>query len=140
MGCAWLIKRFVDPDAEFLFAPGADVMAAAEQLGATPYHVAGSALNNHEQTSSFEAVLERYQLDGDPALVLLGKIVGTADVKSSPWQQPEGPGLKAITEGIHAAYTDVPARVEVGFARFEAFYIYPEDMILRGLPDGLFKK
>jgi hypothetical protein len=140
MGCAWLIKRFIDTDAEFLFAPGADVMADAERLGATPYHVAGSELNNHDQTSSFEAVLEHYQLGSDPALALLGKIVGTADVKSSPWQQPEGPGLKAVTEGIHAAYADDPARIQAGFALYDAFYAYCQDMVRRGLPDGLFKK
>jgi hypothetical protein len=140
MGCAWLIKRFIDPDAEFLFAPGAAVRAEAERLGATPFHVAGTALANHAQISSFEATLEEYQLGGDPALALLGKIVGTADVKESPWQQPEGPGLKAVTEGIHVAYADDAARIQAGYALYDAFYAYCQDMIRRGLPNGLFKR
>jgi hypothetical protein len=139
MGCAWLIKRHVDPEAEFAFAPGNNLTEEADRLGATPFHVPGSASARQGDRSSFEVMLDHYHLTGDPALVLLGKIVGTADVHTSPWQQPEGPGLKAATEGILAAYPDDPARIQAGMALYDALYAYCREMVKRGKPDGLFK-
>lgn len=139
MGCAWLIRRFIDPDAEFLFASGASVLPEAERLDATAFHVPGSSLERMGDASSFEVMLERYRLTGDPALVLLGKIVGTADVHTSPWQQPEGPGLKAATEGILAAYPDDLSRLTAAASLFDAFYAYCQQMIARGKPEGNFK-
>jgi hypothetical protein len=139
MGCAWLIRRFIDPNAEFLFASGASVVPEAERLGATAFHVPGSGLERVGDASSFEVMLERYHLTDDPALVLLGKIVGTADVHTSPWLQPEGPGLKAATDGILAAAPDDPARLSAAAALFDAFYAYCQQMIARGKPEGNFK-
>ena len=137
MGCAWLIVRFIDSGAQFLFAPG-DVSAAAADQGATAFHVPGSETARQGDRSSFEVMLDRYHLTGDPALVLLGKIVGTADVANSPWHQPEGPGLKAATEGIRAAQPDDAARLAAGAALFDAFYAYAQEAIKRGRPNGLF--
>jgi len=137
MGCAWLIQRFIDPGARFLFAPS-DVIAAAEREDATAFHVPGSDTARQGERSSFEVMLDRYHLTGDPALVLLGKIVGTADVANSPWHQPEGPGLKAATEGIRAAQSDDAARLAAGASLFDAFYAYSQDAIKRGRPNGLF--
>lgn len=139
MGIAWLVRRYIDPQAEFSFAPGAQVMSEAERLGATAFHVPGSESARQGEKSSFEVMLERYNLTGDPALVLLGKIVGTADVANSPWQQPEGPGLKAASEGIHAANTDDQARLDAAMPLFDAFYAYCKDAISHGKPNGAFK-
>lgn len=137
MGCAWLITRFIDPDAQFLFAPG-DVVPEAARQGATAFHVPGSETARQGDRSSFEVMLDRYHLTADPALVLLGKIVGTADVANSPWHQPEGPGLKAATEGIRAAQPDDAARLTAGAALYDAFYAYAQEAITRGRPNGLF--
>jgi hypothetical protein len=131
MGCAWLIRRYIDTDAEFLFAPGNTVLAEGETLGATAYHVPGSETQRQGDRSSFEVMLERYDLTGDPALVLLGKIVGAADVHTSPWQRPEAPGLKAATDGILAFYPDDPARLVAAAALFDAFYAYCQQTATR---------
>src|SRR5205814_1427604 len=93
VACPWLIKHFVDADPEFIFVPGDQVMTEAERLGAIPYDVKGVELGHHGQECSFEAILRQYDLMGDPALVLLGKIVNGADTDNTLWNQPEGPGL-----------------------------------------------
>ena len=100
VACPWLIKKFVDPDAEFLFVPAGQVTEIAAREGAIPYDVEGAELGHHGGECSFEAILHKYRLDGDPALALLGKIVNGADTDNSLWRQPEGPGLEAIAEGF----------------------------------------
>ena len=100
VACPWLIARFVDKSPEFLFVPADQVMAAAEREGATPYDVQGVELGHHGKECSFEAILKQYDLTGNPALVLLGKIVNGADTDNTLYVQPEGPGLEAIAEGF----------------------------------------
>src|SRR5436190_6467385 len=100
VACPWLIKKFVDPQAEFYFVPADQVMAEAARLDAIPYDVQGVELGHHGKECSFEAILKKYNLTGDPALVLLGKIVNGADTDNTLWNQPEGPGLEAIAEGF----------------------------------------
>jgi hypothetical protein len=138
-GCAWLIRRFIDPEAEFTFAAGNQVLSEAERLGATAFHVPGSETARQGERSTFEVMLDRYHLGDDPALVLLGKIVGTADVANSPHQQPEGPGLKAATDGILAQYPDDAARLEAAMVVYDAFYAYCREAIAHGKPNGAFK-
>jgi hypothetical protein len=139
MGCAWLIKNFIDSEAEFYFVPGREVSAEAERLGATPFHADGAELTRRGDVSSFEVVLERYQLADDPALALLGRIVNTADIKQSRYNQPEGPGLRAITDGLLLRYADDHALNEAGGRIYNALYAYCQDMIRRGKPNGALK-
>src|SRR5436309_1792621 len=106
MGCAWLIQRFIDPAAEFVFLPGSQLRAEAERQGARLFHADGAELARRGDVSSFEVVLEHYRLTNDPALVLLGRIVNTADIKQSRYHQPEGPGLRAIADGLALQYAD----------------------------------
>jgi len=132
MGCAWLIDRFIDHGAEFVFLPGGQLRAEAGRLGATLFHAEGAELSRQGDVSSFEAVLRRYDLDGDPALALLGRIVNTADIKQSPYRQPEGAGLKAIADGITLRYADDQARLEAGFRVYDALYAYCQEQVRRG--------
>ncbi len=74
VACPWLIKKFVDPKAEFIFVPGDQVMKEAARLGATPFDTPRAELGHKGKQCSFEAILEKYNLR-DPSLVLLGKIV-----------------------------------------------------------------
>ena len=105
VACPWLIKKFVDKDAEFLFVPPDKVMDEAKRLDAIPYDVKNVELGHHGQECSFEAILKKYKLASDPALVLLGKIVNGADTDNSLYRQPEGAGLEAIAEGFrHLGY------------------------------------
>jgi hypothetical protein len=100
VACPWLIKKFVDKDAEFIFVAADKVMSEAARLGATPFDVKDVELGHHGKECSFEAILHKYKLDADPALVLLGKIVNGADTDNSLWSRPEAAGLKAIALGF----------------------------------------
>ena len=92
VACPWLIKKFVDKDAEFIFAPAEKVMDEAKRLDAIPYDVKNVELGHHGKECSFEAILKKYKLTSDPALVLLSKIVNGADTDNTLYHQSEGPG------------------------------------------------
>jgi hypothetical protein len=140
VACPWLIKRFVDQQAEFLFVPGERVMEVAEREGAIPYDVKGVELGHHGKACSFEAILDKYALTGDPALALLGKIVNGADTDNTLWQQPEGPGLQAIAEGFrHLGLRDDHEVLEREGIVYDALYAYCQEMVRQGKPDGAFK-
>jgi hypothetical protein len=125
VACPWLIRKFVDPAAEFLFVPADQVMATAEREGAIPYDVAGVELGHHGQECSFEAILKKYELTADPALVLLGKIVNGADTDNTLWKRPEGPGLKAIAEGFrHLGLRDDHEINRAQWIVYDALYAY----------------
>src|SRR5438270_7408194 len=100
VACPWLIKKFVDKEAEFVFVPGDKVMAEAKRLDAIPYDVKDVELGHHGKECSFEAILKKYKLTGDPALMLLGRIVNGADTDNTLYHQPEGAGLEAVAEGF----------------------------------------
>ena len=85
VACPWLIKKLVDKDAEFYFVPAEKVLSEAARLKATPFDVKDVELGHHGKECSFEAILKKYQLDRDPALVLLGKIVNGADTDNTLW-------------------------------------------------------
>src|SRR5438128_11625516 len=95
VACPWLIRKFVDRDAEFVFAPADKVMDEAKRLNAVPYDVKDVELGHHGKECSFEAILKKYDLAGDAALVLLGTIVNGADTDSTLNHRPERPGLDA---------------------------------------------
>ena len=86
VACPWLIKKFVDKDAEFIFVPADKVMDEAKRLDAIPYDVKNVELGHHGKECSFEAILKKYKLTHDPALVLLGKIVNGADTDNTLYQ------------------------------------------------------
>jgi hypothetical protein len=99
VACPWLIKKFVDPDAQFFFVPADKVMEVAKREGAIPFDVPGAELGHHEGRCSFEAIVARYGIT-DPALQLLAQIVHGADVDQDLYGRPEAPGLEAIAEGF----------------------------------------
>jgi hypothetical protein len=139
VACPWLIKKFVDKDAEFYFVPAEQVMAEAARLEAIPYDVPNVELGHHGKACSFEAILEKYNLAADPALVLLGKIVNGADTDNSLYRQPEGAGLQAIAEGFrHLGYKNDHEQVAAEWIVYDALFAYCQEMIRRGKPNGAF--
>lgn len=140
VACPWLIKKFVDKDAEFLFVSADQVMAEAERQQAIPYDVPGVELGHHGKECSFEAILNKYDLYGDPVLGLLGKIVNGADTDNSLWSQPEGAGLEAIAEGFrHLGFKDDHAINTAEWIVYDALYAYCQVMVRRGKFSGAFK-
>jgi len=105
IACPWLIRRFVDPDAEFLYVPADQVASVAEREGAIPYDVPGAKLGHVAGRCSFESILLEYHLT-DPALQMLGLIVHAADIEADLEVAPEGAGLKAIAHGFSNLYGD----------------------------------
>ena len=140
VACPWLIRKFVDPQAEFLFVPAAEVAAVAKREHAIPYDVTGAELGHHGKECSFDAIVRRYGLDRDPAMVLLAKIVNGADTDNSLWQQPEAAGLGAIAEGFrHLGLADDHAINAAEWIVYDALYAYCRDMTARGKTEGAFR-
>jgi hypothetical protein len=140
VACPWLIKKFVDKDAEFFFVPGNKVMDEAKRLGATPFDVPNVELGHHGEECSFEAILKKHNLTGDPALVLLGKIVNGADTDNTLWNQPEGPGLEAIAEGFrHLGLKNDHEVNATEWIVYDALYAYCQEMVRQGKREGAFK-
>jgi hypothetical protein len=105
VACPWLIRKFVDKNAEFLFVPADKVMEEAKRQDAIPYDVKNVELGHHGKECSFEAILKKYRLTDNRALVLLGQIVNGADTDNTLYNQPEGPGLVARAFAISATRT-----------------------------------
>ena len=140
VACPWLVRRFVDPEASFLFVPAAEVVAVADREGATPFDIPGAKLGHHGKECSFEAIVKEYGLDKDPALALLAKIVNGADTDNTLYNQPEGPGLEAVAEGFrHLGYQDDHAVNAAEWIVYDALYAYCQQMVRQGKPEGDFK-
>ena len=140
VACPWLIRKFVDKQAEFFFVPADKVMNEAQRLDAIPFDVKGVELGHHGPECSFEAILKKYNLYGDPALVLLGKIVNGADTDNTLWNQPEGAGLEAIAEGFrHLGFKDDRELNSGEWIVYDALYAYCQEMVRQGKPGGMFK-
>lgn len=120
VACPWLIKRIVDPDAEFIFVPAELVAAKARELGATPFDIEGCELGHHGEDVSFNSVLKRHNLT-DPALVLLGEIVRAADSHPSN-PHPAGEGLRWVAFGFSALDLSDHEILEREFIVYDALY------------------
>lgn len=124
VACPWLIRKFVDPEAEFLFVPADRVMEVARQQDAIPFDVPGVELGHHEGRCSFEAIVTKYEI-ADPAIHMLAQIVHGADVANDLYGSPEAPGLKAIALGFAAlALRDDHEILVREFIVYDALYAY----------------
>jgi hypothetical protein len=140
VACPWLIKKFIDPAAEFLFVPAEQVMTVAGREGAIPFDVPGVEFGHHGKECSFDALVGKYELGRDPALVLLAKIVNGADTDNSLWNQAEAAGLNAVAEGFrHLGYRDDHELIAAEAVVYDALYAYCREMVRRGKPDGQFR-
>jgi hypothetical protein len=141
VACPWLIEKFVDPQAEFLFVPVEQVMEVAEREHAIPYDVKGVELGHHGKECSFDAIIKKHGLDKrDSALVLLAKIVNGADTDNTLWNQPESAGLNAIAEGFrHLGFKDDHEQIAAEKIVYDALYAYCQQSVAKGKPDGVFR-
>ena len=140
VACPWLIRKFIDPQAEFLFVPAEKVMEVAQRENAVPYDVKDVELGHHGKECSFDAIVKKHGLARDPALVLLAKIVNGADTDNSLWNQPEGPGLNAVAEGFRRlGFKDDMEMNRAEWIVYDALCAYCQEMVRRGKGDGAFK-
>lgn len=125
-GCAWLLRRFVDPEAEFVFVDDpADVPAEA-----TPFDMRGVELGHHHGDCSFETMLHHFGLD-DPVLWDIARIVHEADLADERFDAPEAPGLDVICRGLSMVLDD-PQVVTVAGAIFDGLYEHRRRALLLG--------
>jgi len=122
IACPWLIARFIDPQAEFLYVPAGDVMRVAAEQGATPYDVPGVEYGHRGESCSFDAFLDKHGLT-DPALQRLAVIVRGADT-GRPDLTPQSPGLLAISLGLSRNITDDHEMLRVGVVMYDALYAW----------------
>ena len=122
VACPWLIERFIDTEAEFLFAHPDEVSRKARETEAIPYDVEGVELSHDGPLCSFDALLKRYALD-DPALLSLAVIVRGADTARLDLA-PQCAGLLAISLGLSRLYDDDHEQLRHGFVVYDALYAW----------------
>ena len=122
IACPWLVLRFIDAEAEFLYVPAADVLATAAATGATPYDIPGVAMSHVGERCSFDAFLLKYQLT-EPALDRLATIVRGADTARLDLA-PQSAGLYAISLGLSRVLSDDHAMLRHGLVMYDALYAW----------------
>jgi hypothetical protein len=129
IACPWLIKKFVDPDADFIYVPAEEV---ARHSDAIPYDVKGAKLGHADGRCSFESIIHEYKLS-DPALEHLAKIVHGADVAQDIALTPESAGLKAIADGFALLYgTRDHAKLAAESPVYDALYEWCRQNVASG--------
>ena len=135
VACPWLISRFVDPKAEFLFVPTDKVDEVAKREHATPFDAAGAELTHYkdggEERVSFDAIIRKYRLK-DPALQDLAQIVRTADARGVPHPRSEGAGLEAAALGFRTIAKDDHENMRLQFPLYDALYAYCQWRVEQG--------
>jgi hypothetical protein len=119
--CPWLIKRFVDPKAEFIFAPAKKIDEVVKKEKAIPYDAPNIELTHHGEKCSFDAIIEKYKIT-DPVVLELAKIVRAADTDKME-MAPEAAGLEAIMTGIGMVAKDDYESIEKARPVYDALYI-----------------
>jgi hypothetical protein len=130
IACPWLIRRFIDPAAEFLFVPDGEVMETARREGAVPFDVPGAELGHHGDQCSFDAFLDKYKL-ADPALNALARIVRGADTDARDIAK-EAWGLYAVASGFREISRDDHENMARQFPVYDALYAYCRAVLAHG--------
>jgi hypothetical protein len=126
LACPWLIRRFIDSNAEILYVPASQVLAVAQREGAVPFDVPGVELTHAGPLCSFDAILEKYHLE-DPALAKLAQIVRAADTDTLDLA-PQAPGLLAISLGLGANIRDDHELLDAALIIYDALYTWCRSM------------
>jgi hypothetical protein len=122
IACPWLVKRFIDREAEFLYVPPADVLSVAAREDAIPYDIPGVELGHDGELCSFDAFLKKYRLD-DAVLRDLAVIVRGADTNRLDLA-PQAAGLLAVSTGLGALFEDDHEMLRHGMVVYDALYAW----------------
>jgi hypothetical protein len=129
--CAWLIRRFIDPDAEFVFVHDPDEVPA----DATPFDMRGAELSHREGGCTFETMLARYELD-DPALEAIARIVHEADLDDERFDAPEARGLDVIVRGLSMIAGSDEEMLSLSSPIYDGLYEYRRRATMLGREPG----
>jgi len=129
IACPWLVKRFVDDQAEFLYVPADEVMKVAREQGAIPYDVPDVELGHVDGRCSFESIIVKYGLK-DPALDMLARIVHGADVTADRGIVPEAAGLYAVAHGFALVHQDDDhEKIRLETPMYDALYAWCQEQV-----------
>ena len=129
IACPWLIRKFIDSDAEIVYVPPGDVLAYAEREGATSFDAPGARYTHRDGLCSFEVLIEDHNLGGDPALALMARVVHGADVSEDPDATPQSPGLLAIADGFALLDVDDQRQLELELPVYDALYAWAKSQV-----------
>ena len=126
IACPWLIRKFIDPDAEIIYVPRDEVLDFAAREGATSVDAPGATFTHRDGMCSFEVLIDEYQLGGDPALTVMARVVHGADVSEDRDATPQSPGLLAIADGFALLGVDDQRQLELELPVYDALYAWAQ--------------
>ena len=128
VACPWLIRTFIDPDAEIVYVPPDDVLAFAQREGATSFDAPGAKYTHRGPLCSFETLIEEFGID-DPAVALVARVVHGADVEDDRDATPESRGLLAIADGFALLDVDDQRQLELELPVYDALYAWARHQV-----------
>jgi hypothetical protein len=128
IACPWLIRKFIDPDAEIVYVPRDDVLAFAEREGATSFDAPGATYTHRDGKCSFEVLVEAFGID-EPAIAVMARIIHGADVSEDRDATPESPGLLAIADGFALLEIDDQRQLELELPVYDALYAWARQQV-----------
>jgi hypothetical protein len=132
IACPWLIRRFIDPDAEILYVPADQVLTVAEEQNARGFDAPGAEFGHRGKQCTFEVLIDEYDLGRDPALVRLARIVHAADIDSEIDTDPFAPALLALAFGGLDVEADDHRLLERASFVYDALYAWCEQQVAAG--------
>jgi hypothetical protein len=131
IACPWLIRKFIDHDAEIVYVPHDQVLAYAEREGATSFDAPGAKYTHRDGKCSFETLVEEYGID-DPAIALVARVVHGADVSDDRDATPQSRGLEAIAEGFALLDIDDQRQLALELPVYDALYAWAQRKVSGG--------
>ncbi len=131
IACPWLIRKFIDPDAEIVYVRPDDVLDYADREGAISFDAPGARYTHRNGNCSFETLVEEYDI-GDPAVAVLARVVHGADVSDDRDATPQSRGLEAIADGFALLELDDQRQLELELPVYDALYAWAQQQVSAG--------
>jgi len=128
IACPWLIRKFIDPDAEIVYVSRDEVLAYAEREGAISFDAPGAAYTHRDGKCTFETLVEDYGID-DPAVAILARVVHGADIEEESDTTAQSPGLQAIADGFALLGVDDQRQLELELPVYDALYAWAQTQV-----------
>lgn len=132
IACPWLIRKFIDTEAEIVYVPRDQVLDYAEREGAISFDASGAKYTHRDGKCSFETLIEEYDLAGDPALALMAQVVHGADVTEDADVTPQSRGLEAVARGFMLLGVDDQRQLELELPVYDALYAWAQNQVSGG--------
>jgi len=129
IACPWLIRKFIDPEAEIVYVVREDVLPYAEREGAMSFDAPGARYTHRGGLCSFEVLIEDHDLRADPALALMARVIHGADVSEDPDATPQSAGLLAIADGFALLDVDDQTQLDLELPVYEALYAWAKSQV-----------